>query len=77
MKTKEFNLSEFDLSKKIYFHNECGLAFTEKDIREFIEIIKEKIDNAQEDFGNLNWINKEHAINIINQYSGDRLIKEK
>lgn len=50
-----------------------GSVIRKQDVKEFIRLLKEEIDNAQEDCGNLDWISKEQALNIINKLAGDDL----
>ena len=38
-----------------------------KDVLKLIKELKDKIDNAQEDCGNLDWISKEQALKIIDK----------
>ena len=44
-----------------------------KDILELIIELKNKIDNAEENFGNLYWISKEQALEIINRELKERI----
>jgi len=68
--------TEFVLSEKI--EEACwvieGSVIRKQDVKEFIKKLKEEIDNAQEDCGNLDWISKEQALNIINKLAGSDLI---
>ena len=41
--------------------------------KEVIKQIKEDIENHQEDFANLDWIDKNNAIVIINKRAGEKL----
>jgi len=43
------------------------ISIIKEDVLELIEILKDKIDNAQEDFGNLDWISKKQALEIIDK----------
>ena len=38
-----------------------------KALNDFIEELKEEIENAQEDYGNLDWVYKENALEIIDK----------
>ena len=40
-------------------------------LKEFIENLKDEIEDAQEDYGNLDWISKEQALKIIKRRAGD------
>ena len=53
---------ETDREEYLLGYNTC-----KEDVLELIEILKDKIDNAQEDFGNLDWISKEQALEIIDK----------
>jgi len=44
-----------------------------EDVKEFLFELKEDIENAQENNGNLDWINKEQAIKIIKKRAGEKL----
>ena len=72
MEKNKFNLS--DKKQNVHGLIEGQPAFYwEEDIKEFIRKLKEKIENAQEDCGNLDWISKTQAVNIIKLLSGYRL----
>ena len=60
-----------ELEKNYCYTDEIRLQ-TLKDILELIKELKNKIDNAEEDFGNLDWISKKQALEII-----DRELKER
>lgn len=47
--------------------------YLEEDVKEFIKELKEEIDNAQEDYGNLDWISKKQALDIIDKRVGEKL----
>ena len=46
-----------------------------EDVRVHIQNVINKIDNAQEDYANLDWVSKEQAIDIIKEEFG-KLAKE-
>ena len=72
MKTiKELESEGWD-SSFIFGYNDC-----KKDILELIDELKNKIDDAQEDFGNLDWISKEQALEIIDKELKQRIEGEK
>ena len=43
------------------------------DVKEFIKIIEDDIENAQEDYANLDWISKDQVLKIINKRAGEKL----
>ena len=63
---------EFDLSKKIESAELIVSSQGEEILKEFINIVKDEIDDAQEDYGNLDWISKEQALNIIKKRAGNK-----
>lgn len=42
------------------------------DVKEFIKIIEDDIENAQEDYANLDWISKDQVLKIINKRAGEK-----
>ena len=42
-----------------------------KKVFEYVEKLKEEIEDAQEDCGNLDWISKDQALMIINKRMGE------
>lgn len=68
--TEEFFLSE-KIKGALKTNESERFFFWEEDVREFIRIVKEDIENAQEDSGNLDWISKDQAIAIIDKLAGD------
>jgi predicted acetyltransferase len=43
------------------------LKSCEQEQKEKVDELKKQIENAQEDFGNLDWISKEQAVEIIDE----------
>jgi len=64
-KRKEVWEDENDLSEKGSFY------YSEEDVKEFIKRLKEDIENAQEDYANLDWVSKDQIIEIINKRTGN------
>ena len=67
---------EFDLSNKALGGEYSLRTYKEKDVKEFMVVVENDIENAQEDYANLDWISKEQAIKILKKRAGDNLIKQ-
>lgn len=63
---------EFKLSEKGFWRIGKGNIFLEEDVKEFIRLLKEEIDNYQEDYANLDIIQKHHALEIIDKLAGEK-----
>ncbi len=67
-------LSEKEIWAEIDYENgNTGsiLVFPSDKVKEFIADISNDIEDAQEDYGNLDWISKEQALKIIKRRAGD------
>jgi hypothetical protein len=64
---KELTLDECDYHKFVYY---------EEDVKEFIKKLKYEIEDAQENYAMFDWIDKDHAIYLINKLAGDKLTEE-
>ena len=53
----------------------CRWAYNEEDVKLAVQQLKDRIENAQEDCGNLDWVSKDQAEEIIDKIFGD-LAKE-
>jgi len=59
---------DFGLLIELHNHEIAKAKFqTLKDVLKLSDKLKDKIDNAQEDCGNLDWISKEQALDIIDK----------
>ena len=45
-------------------------------VKEAVKKLKERTENAQEDYANLDWISKEQMIRIIEEEFGDKLVEK-
>lgn len=65
----EFNLSNY-IELGAWGYNVVPVG----KVKEFIRLLKDDIDEAQEDYANLDYVDKIHIINIINKRAGDKLL---
>jgi hypothetical protein len=56
---------------KGYSTEEWMVLFMKKDREDLKEKLKEELEEAQEDYANLDWISKEQAIKIIDKIFSD------
>jgi len=49
----------------------CAVKRLEVSFDEFIKKLKKDIDNAQEGCGNLDWVSKDQALEIIDKLAGE------
>ena len=64
-KLKNFKMD--DIEKAYDEGREQGWKDYEEKKKRFVKELIEKIEDAQEDYANLNWVNKEQAIKIIKE----------
>jgi len=68
---KEITLKERIWTPNHKSKNYIELYDLEIILKEFIADISNDIEDAQEDYGNLDWISKEQALKIIKRRAGD------
>ena len=71
MNKKEITLKERIWTPNHKSKNYIELYDLEIILKEFIENLKDEIEDAQEDYGNLDWISKEQALKIIKRRAGE------
>ena len=62
-------MKEFDLSVEIEHDGWLDITY----VKEFIRLLKKEMENAQENCGNLDWISKDQALEIIDKLAGEDL----
>ena len=71
----EFCLVDEMLDTQELHSGSIGL-FDKKKVKEFIKSIEDDIEDAQEDYANLDWVSKKQTIKIINKHFGKELTGE-
>ena len=72
-KMSEFCLVDEMLDTQELHSGSIGL-FDKKKVKEFIKLIEDDIEDAQEDYANLDWISKDQALEIIKKRAGKELL---
>ena len=68
-----FNLSEKAENNNLVGGLDIGKVYWEDDIKEFIRLLKEEVENSQYDYANLEHVMKDKVIEIIDKLVGDKL----